>query len=422
MRITLRRLSPWPFALAFGLAALVQPQSLAAQNQSRASAATQGFDSAECRVACVLDTLTIDLDRARRAQPGAITATFVLIDTVAVAKRGAPPAPRERPVPISVTSDSAPAAAVVATARLADKRLDDARVARRAVVTWVLPPQLLQRLLRASSVNVMVDGRAHPLTGEMVSATRTLLESVRTTIGSSPYSARAQLYVATFVAFGVPGDSTLAEDVGTATEPLMLPDATTPPPTRVATLTLVGRGPETSALLVQEDGTGAAPIFGISEPVTVILPGRSGRRGAVTGKVLARQRVEVLRDACLGARVWTYLLALSPADLLTVQRGAPASSRPGETFDRWSGTAVREAVAARMTPAEQRSLSASRPIVAQFVRERASTGLRERDVQVLAALPKGAGFVTNFGVIARDGAGGWRFPGFTLRSVSCPQG
>jgi hypothetical protein len=393
---------------------------LRAQNQSRVPAATQGFDGAECRVGCVLDTLTIDLDRTRRAQPGAVTATFILIDTVAVARRGAPPAPRERPVQISVTSDSAPAAAVVASARLADKRLDDARVVRRAVVTWSLPAQLLQRLLRASSVSVMADGRTHALSGEMVSATRTLVESVRASIGSSPYSARAQLYVASFVAFGVPGDSTLAEDVGTATEPLMIPDAATPPPTRVATLTLVGRGTETAALLVQEDGTGAAPIFGISEAVTVILPGRTGRRGVVTGKVLARQRVEALRDACMGAKVWTYLLSLTPAALLTLQRGAPPSSRPGETFDRWSGTAVREVVSARVTPAEQRSLTASRPVVAQFVRERASTGIRDRDVQVLAALPKGAGFVTNFGVIARDGAGGWRFPGFTLRPATCP--
>ncbi len=401
---------------------MVQPRSLVAQSQSRAPAATQGFDSAECRVACVLDTLTIDLDRTRRAQTGAVIATLVLIDTVALARRGAPPAPRERPVPISVTCDSAPAAAVMAVARLADKRLDDTRVLRRTVATWLLPPQLLQRLLRASSVSLMVDGRAHPLTGEMVSATRALVESVRASIGSSPYSARAQLYVSSFVAFGIPGDSTLAEDVGTATEPLMIPDATTPPPTRVATLTLVGRGAEAIALLVQEDGTGAAPIFGVSEPVTVLLPGRTGRRGVVTGKVLARQRVEVLRDACLGAKVWTYLLALTPADLLMLQRGAPPSSRPGDTFDRWSGTAVRETVAARMTPTEQRSLLGSRPVVAQFVRERASTGLRERDVQVLAALPKGAGFVTNFGVIARDGAGGWRFPGFTLRPVSCPQG
>jgi hypothetical protein len=41
-------------------------------------------------------------------------------------------------------------------------------------------------------------------------------------------------------------------------------------------------------------------------------------------------------------------------------------------------------------------------------------------VQVLAALPRGTGFLTNFGVLARDGGGNWRFPSFSLRSGSCP--
>ncbi len=420
MRFTIGSQRTWTNIIAFGLLALVLPTGLAAQKDKGPPAASQGFDSAECRSGCALDTLTIDVDRSKRAQPGAVSATLILLDTIAIPRRGAPQAPRERTVPVSVTCDSAPCAAAMASARLADKRLDDARVVRRAVVSWSLPPQLLLKLMRASSVSVMVDGRAHALTEGMVAATRTLVESVRTTIGTSPYSARAQLFVASFVIFGVPGDSTMAEDVGTATEPLMIPDATTPAPTRVATLTLVGRGADAAALLVQEDATGAAPIFGVSEAVTITLPGRSGRRGVVTGKVLARQRVEVLRDACLRAKVWTYLVSLSPADLSAVQRGGAPSPRPGDGIDRWSGTAVREAIAARMTSAETRSLTASRPVVAQFVRERASTGIRDRDVQVLAALPKGAGFVTNFGVIARNGAGGWRFPDFTLRPAVCP--
>ncbi len=420
MRFSIGSLHTGTRAFALGLLAWGLPAALAAQKENRTPAATQGFDSAECRVGCVLDTLTIDIDRARRAQPGVVTGTLLLIDTVALARRGSPPAARERLVPVSVTCDSSPSAAVLASARLSDKRLDDARVVRRTVVTWVLPPQLLQKLLRVSSASVMVDGRIHPLTAGMITSTRTLLESVRTSLVAAPYSARAQLYVSSFVVFGIPGDSTMAEDVGTATEPLMIPDAATPAPTRVATLTLVGRGPETTVLLVQEDATGAAPIFGLSESVTIALPGRTGRRGVVTGKVSARQRVEVMRDACLSAKVWTYLISLSPADMSATVRAAPPSARPGDGFDRWSGTAVREPVAARMTPAEQRTIVGSRPIIAQFVRERASTGLRERDVQVLAALPKGAGFVTNFGVITRDGAGGWRFPSFTLRPTNCP--
>ncbi len=421
MRLPLESLRARTCAVACCLLFVIVPETLAAQRQNRAPTASQGFDGAECRSGCVLDTLTIDIDRSRRAQPGTVSATLLLIDTVSLARKGAPPAPRERQIPVSLTCDSTPCAAAIATARLSDKRLDDARVVRRAVVTWGLPLQLLQHLLRASSVSVMAEGRVHALSDGMLTSTRALLESARTTIdAAAPYSPRARLYVASFAVFGVPGDSTMAEDVGTATEPLMIPDAATPAPTRVATLMLVGRGPETSALLVQEDGTGAAPIFGVSESVTIALPGRTGRRGVVTGKVLARQRVEAMRDACLSTKVWTYLVSLSPADLSAAQRGAVPSPRPGDGIDRWNGTAVREPVAARIMPAEQRSIAASRPVVAQFVKARAASGIRDRDVQVLAALPKGAGFVTNFGVIARDGAGGWRFPGFTLRPATCP--
>jgi hypothetical protein len=140
----------------------------------------------------------------------------------------------------------------------------------------------------------------------------------------------------------------------------------------------------------------------------------------VRGKVTARQRVEAFRDSCQAMKVWTYLVALAPADLATAQRGTLARVRPAEAFDRWNGTAVREPVAARMLPAEQRSLTAGRAVVAQFVRERAASGLGERDVQVLAALPRNAGFVTNFGVMARDGGGNWRFPTLSLRPATCP--
>jgi hypothetical protein len=173
-------------------------------------------------------------------------------------------------------------------------------------------------------------------------------------------------------------------------------------------------------LLVQDDATGAAPIFGVGETVSIALPGRTGRRGVVRGKLLARQRVEAFRDSCQAMKVWTYLVALTPADLAAAQRGAVPKVRPAEVFDRWNGTAVREPVAVRQLPAEQRTLAGSRTIVAQFVRERAASGLTERDVQVLAALPRNAGLVTNFGVMARDGGGNWRFPTLTLRPASCP--
>ena len=74
-----------------------------------------------------------------------------------------------------------------------------------------------------------------------------------------------------------------------------------------------------------------------------------------------------------------------------------------------------------MTPAEQRAIAASKPVVAQFSRERAATGIRERDVQVLAVLPKSAGFVTNFGVLTRvPGAATWRFPTLSLAPTQCP--
>jgi hypothetical protein len=229
-----------------------------------------------------------------------------------------------------------------------------------------------------------------------------------------------QLYIATFALFGVPGDSVMAEDVGTATEPLMMPDANTAMPTRVATLTLVGRGSEALPLLVQDDATGAAPIFGVGEKVTVVLPGRTGRRGVVTGSVVARQRVDAMRDACQGTKVWTYLVSMPPADLLATQRGMLASPRPAEGIDRWNGTAVREPVAARVTPVEQRAIAAGRSAVALFVKERAASGVRASDVQVLAALPRNGGLITNFGSFTKDAGGTWHFPTLSLRPATCP--
>ena len=403
-----------------GAACLVAAATpLYAQREAR-PAAVQSFDAAECRSDCVIDSLVVDIDRGRRAQAGVVTTTFVLLDTIPLARRGAPPTPRDRPVSVWIACDSTPCAATILSGRITDRRIDDARVARRVAASWTLPGALLLKLSRTSAVSVVADGRTHALSSAMVESTHRLIESIRMTLPATTPSARATLYVATFATFGVPGDSTMAEDVGTATEPLMIPDATTTPPTRVATLVIAGRGPGAIPLLVQDDGTGAAPIFGIGETVTIALPARIGRRGVVTGKISARQRVEAMRDACQGMKLWTYLVVLTPADLSTVQRVVIPSPRSGEALDRWNGTAVREPVAARMTAAEQRAITASRTVVAQFVRERATSGIRERDVQVLAALPRATGFVTNFGVFARDGGGNWRFPGFNLRPASCP--
>ena len=403
-----------------GAACLVAAATpLYAQRDAR-PAAVQSFDAAECRSDCVIDSLVVDIDRGRRAQAGVVTTTFVLLDTIPLARRGAPPTPRDRPVSVWIACDSTPCAATILSGRITDRRIDDARVARRVAATWTLPGALLLKLSRTSAVSVVADGRTHALSSAMVESTHRLIESIRMTLPATTPSARATLYVATFATFGVPGDSTMAEDVGTATEPLMIPDATTTPPTRVATLVIAGRGPGAIPLLVQDDGTGAAPIFGIGETVTIALPARIGRRGVVTGKISARQRVEAMRDACQGMKLWTYLVVLTPADLSAVQRVVIPSPRSGEALDRWNGTAVREPVAARMTAAEQRAITASRTVVAQFVRERATSGIRERDVQVLAALPRATGFVTNFGVFARDGGGNWRFPGFNLRPASCP--
>jgi hypothetical protein len=400
-------------------AVAVVPLRLQAQRDAR-PAAVQAFDAAECRSDCVIDTLSIDIERGRRAQAGVVTATLVLIDTLSIPKRGAPQTPRDRPVSVWIACDSTPCGAATIGGRISDKRIDDTRVARRIVAMWTLPTPLLAKLMRAAGVSVMADGRAHPLSTAMVSSTRALIEGIRASLASSAYSHRATLYLATFATFGTPADSTMAEDVGTATEPLMIPDATTTPPTRVATLTMAGRGTDAIPLLVQDDGTGAAPIFGIGETVVIALPGKTGRRGVATGKVLARQRVEAMRDACQGMKLWTYLVSLSPADLASAQRGMTASPRPGEAIDRWNGAAVRETYPARMTPAEQRVIVGSRAAVTQFVRERAATGIRDRDVQVLASLPRSAGLVTNFGVFARDGGGNWRFPGLSLRPASCP--
>ena len=398
--------------------ALAAPPLCAQRDALRA--AVQSFDAAECRSDCVIDSLVVDIDRGRRAQAGVMTATFVLLDTIPLARRGAPPTPRDRPVSVWIACDSTPCAATIVSGRITDKRIDDARVARRVAATWVMPGALLLKLSRTRAVSVVADGRTHALSPPMVESTRRLIESIRATIPATTLSARATLYVSTFATFGVPGDSTMAEDVGTATEPLMIPDATTTPPTRVATLVIAGRGADAVPLLVQDDATGAAPIFGIGETVTIALPARVGRRGVVTGKISARQRVEALRDACQGMKLWTYLVALTPADLLLAQRAVVPSPRSGEAIDRWNGTAVREPVAARMSAAEQRAITGSRTVVAQFVREHAASGIRERDVQVLAALPRATGFVTNFGVFARDGGGNWRFPSFNLRPASCP--
>ncbi len=397
------------------------PLAVYAQRDAPRPAAVQSFDSAECRNDCVIDTLTIDIDRGRRAQAGVMTASLILIDTLPIAKRGAPPSPKDRPVNIWVVCDSSPCGAAIVSGRITDKRIDDARVARRVVGAWALPAPLLHRLQRATAVSIVADGRTHQLSSAMIASTRTLTESIKSALPNTPYSPRMTLYVGTFATYGVPADSTLAEDVGTATEPLMIPDATTTPPTRVTTLTIAGRGADAIPLLVQDDGTGAAPIFGIGETVVVSLPGKVGRRGIVAGRILARQRVEAMRDACQGMKLWTYLIALSAGDLATAQRSTIASPRPGEAIDRWNGTAVREPVAAKMTAVEQRAITASKGIVAQFVKEYVNTGIRDRDVQVLAALPKAGGLVTNFGVFAKDAGGNWRFPSFNLRPLRCPQ-
>lgn len=420
MRFDLRRSSVCGTASVVAVFSACSPSSLLSQRDVRPPPVTQVFDAQACHGGCTIDSAVIDIDRGRRALPGTVTATLVLIDTIALPRRGAPPTPRDRTVPLWMICDSTPCAAALVSGKINDKRIDDARVARRTIVSWLLPAPSLQRLLRSSAVLLSADGRVHDLSTTTVSATRTLLESVRGQIATTPSSARATLYNATFATFGLPGDSILAEDVGTATEPLMIPGATTTPPTRVATLMIRGRGPDAIPLLVQDDATGAAPIFGIGESVSILLPARVGRRGTVTGKVAARQRVELFSDACQGMRVWTYLVSLSAADVATAMRGLIAASRPGEAVDRWNGTAVREPVALRMTPAEQRSIASSRPTITQFVRERTGSGLRDRDVQVLAVLPRGTGLVTNFGVLSRDGGGNWHFPTLSLRPAMCP--
>ena len=419
MRLPLRIRIPRGVALNASLLAAAVPMCVHAQRNAP-PAAVQAFDAAECRSDCVIDSLVIDIDRGRRALAGVVTANLVLLDTIALAKRGAPPAPREQPVTAWIMCDSTPCAAAILSGRIADRRIDDARVSRRVVASWVLQTSVLLKLSRATVVSVVAEGRAHALSSAMIASTRALIESVRSALAPPTVSARATLYIATFATFGVPGDSTIAEDVGTATEPLMIPDATTTPPTRVATLTMSGRGADAIPMLVQDDGTGAAPIFGIGETVTIALPGKVGRRAVASGKITARQRVEAMRDACQAMKLWTYLVSMSPGDLSSAQRGLLPSPRPGEAIDRWNGTAVREPVAPRMAAAEQRTIVGSRAVVSQFVREHAASGVRDRDVQVLAALPRGAGFVTNFGVFAHDAGGSWRFPGFHLRPATCP--
>jgi hypothetical protein len=404
------------------IAMLLAPQ-LYAQRDNRVVAATQGFAIGDCRTDCVLDTLTIDAERGRRAQPGVINATLILVDTVSQPRRGGPTPPKDRAITVWIACDETPCGAAVLTGRIADRRVDDAHVVRRTAAVWALPAPLLQRMSRAA-VSVIVEGRTHLLSDVMISSLRAVINAAQSsTANASPassYSPRALLYVATFATFGIPSDSIVAEDVGTATEPLMMPDATTTMPTRVATLTLAGRGAAAIPLLVQDDATGAAPLFGIGERVTIALPAKVGRRGVATARIAARQRVETLRDACQSMKIWTYLLTIAPADLASLQRGTVSSPRTDEIIDRWSGSAVRETIAPRMAAAEQRAIAGSRAVVSQFVREREASGVRERDVQVLASLARGTSFVTNFGVFTRDQGGNWRFPMLNLRPATCP--
>ena len=396
------------------------PQALHAQRQVRAAAAVQGFDASECRDDCLVDTLSVDVDRARRAQAGTVIATMDMIDTIAIPRRGAPQPPRERVSSAWISCDSVPCAASVITGRITDKRIDDARVVRRTMYAWTLPAPLLSKLQTVQTAGLTVDGRTHALSTSMLVSVRSILESLPRS-SALTYSPRALLYIASFVLFGTPGDSTLAEDVGTATEPLMMPDNASGIPTRVATLSLAGRGSAALALLAQDDGTGAAPLFGIGEKVAILLPGAVGRRGIVSGTIAARQRVEKLRASCQQVKLWTYLVALGSAELAAVQRGGTMSPRPREPIDRWSGIAVREPVAARMTPTERRAIVASRPAVSEFGRARAATGLRDRDVQVLAVLPRTGGFVTNFGLLTRSPSSGtWQFPPLSLAPAACP--
>ncbi len=425
-------LRPWgmPFAIRCpsrnaGAAALLiaahLPASAMAQREVRPPPAVQGFSAADCRQQCVLDTLVVDIDRGRRGATPVVMATLLLIDTVAVARRNAPPAPKVRAVPVWVSCDSLPCAAGVVAGRINDKRLDDQRVVRRTQVAWPLPAPLLQRLAQTSALLLSVDGQTHTVAMPTLTATRALVESMpSTSVETAPYSPRMQLYIATFALFGIPGDSTMAEDVGTAVEPLMIPDTTAAEPTRVANLTMVGNGAEAVPLLVQDDATGAAPLFGVNEKLSVVLPNRTGRRGVVTATVLARQRVDAMRDACQGTKPWIYLVTMSAADLIAAQRGRIVSPRAGEGIDRWNGTAVREPVTARLAPAEQRAMTAGRPIVARFVKARQASGVRAADVQLLGALPRNGGLVTNFGVFSRDANGGWHFPTLSLRPATCP--
>ena len=398
----------------------VAPRSLHAQREVRSAAAVQEFDASECRDDCLVDTLSVDIDRTRRAQVGTVIATMILIDTIAIPRRGAPQPPRERVSSAWISCDSVPCAASVITGRITDKRIDDARVVRRTMYAWTLPAPLLSKLQSVRTAGLTLDGRTHALTTSMLTSVRSIVESLPRS-SALAYSPRALLYIASYVLFGTPGDSTLAEDVGTATEPLMMPDNASGLPTRVATLSLAGRGSAALTLLAQDDVTGAAPLFGIGENVAILLPGAVGRRGIVSGVIAARQRVESLRTSCQQVKLWTYLVTLGSADLAAVQRGGQTSPRPGEPIDRWSGTAVREPVVARMTPTERRAIVASKAAVSEFGRARSATGLRDRDVQVLAVLPRAGGFVTNFGLLTRTpGSGSWQFPPVNLAPAVCP--
>jgi hypothetical protein len=149
-------------ASAMLVSAVVLPAHAAAQRDARTAPATQGFAAADCREDCTLDSLVIDVDRGRRNQPAVVSASLLLIDTVALARRGAPPAPKERVVPVWVSCDAMPCAAAMLTGRLSDKRIDDARVVRRTQVAWPLPSALLQRVQKSTPACALaVDRHGH---------------------------------------------------------------------------------------------------------------------------------------------------------------------------------------------------------------------------------------------------------------------
>ena len=137
------------------------PRAVHAQRGVRAAAAVQGFDASECRDDCLVDTLSVDVDRARRAQVGTVIATMDMIDTIAIPRREAPQPPRERVSSAWISCDSVPCAASVITGRITDTRIDDARVVRRTMYVWMLPAALLFKLQSVQTASLTVDGRTH---------------------------------------------------------------------------------------------------------------------------------------------------------------------------------------------------------------------------------------------------------------------